>query len=409
MTTPARSSSPDPTNLQPHADPVAIRTGFDPAHLQSGLNAIVSAGVPGAIAEVIDGEESWTAGSGLADVESGLQMRPELHHRVGSIAKTFTTVAVLQLAEAGLLDLDVPVSRHLPELAADGGDPAGAEVTVRMLMNHTSGFAEYLPVIYESLRPFPDIASTSPQSLFDHRHTHFNRHELIAAGLASPPVGAPGGEPGVYSNTNYLLLAELIECLTGTGAEDHISSAVIAPAGLGDTYYPRAKRLEAVHSKLYESWFDMIDPPADFSEFDMSWVGPAASLVSTAADLNRFFGLLVSGGILTSESLTQMQRTGPVISFEGIPIDYGLGLHRQEHPRRPDDERMIRGGDEVFWGHDGTVWGGGALTVVSDDGRRRMTLLLNRQRWNTLDETGQPKPHAIDAAVAEFIGLGLGG
>ena len=69
----------------------------------------------------------------------------------------------------------------------------------------------------------------------------------------------------------------------------------------------------------------MIDPPRDYSVYDMSWVGPAASLISTVADLNRFYGLLLAGEIVNGSSLAQMQRTVPVISFEGKKIDYGLG------------------------------------------------------------------------------------
>ena len=76
----------------------------------------------------------------------------------------------------------------------------------------------------------------------------------------------------------------------------------------------------------------MIDPPRDFSVYDMSFVGPAAALISTVADLNRFYGLLLAGDIVSRSALEQMQRTGPVISFEGKTIDYGLGLHRMEIP-----------------------------------------------------------------------------
>ena len=93
----------------------------------------------------------------------------------------------------------------------------------------------------------------------------------------------------------------------------------------------------------------MIDPPRDYSVYDMSWVGPAASLISTVADLNRFYGLLLAGEIVDGSSLAQTQCTVPVISFEGKRIDYGLGLHKMEMP-----------GQGTFWDHDGTVWGGGS-------------------------------------------------
>ena len=110
----------------------------------------------------------------------------------------------------------------------------------------------------------------------------------------------------------------------------------------------------------------MIDPPRDYSVYDMSWVGPAASLISTVADLNRFFGLLLAGEIVSPSSLAQMQRTVPVISLEGKTIDYGLGLHTMEVP-----------GHGTFWGHDGTVWGAGAMAMTRADGKRQMSVAVN--------------------------------
>ncbi len=84
-----------------------------------------------------------------------------------------------------------------------------------------------------------------------------------------------------------------------------------------------------------------------------------------------------------------MQRTGPVISQEGKPIDYGLGLYPMEGP-----------GQGVFWGHGGTVWGGGTLAMIRADGERQMAVATNLQRWNRLDASGEPQPHAIDEALA---------
>lgn len=121
----------------------------------------------------------------------------------------------------------------------------------------------------------------------------------------------------------------------------------------------------------------MIDPPRDYTVYDMSWVGPAASLISTVADLNRFFGMLLAGEIVDRTSLAQMQRTVPVISFEGKPIETGLGLHRMQVP-----------GGGTAWGHDGSVWGAGAISMVDPDGGRRMSVAINLQRWNMLDSSG---------------------
>lgn len=365
-----------------------------PETLQARLDAAHEAGLIGIVAEVRHDDETWVGAAGLADAEAGVSMEPTMRQRVGSVSKTFTAAAVMRLVEAGEIDLDRSIGHYLPHLVPG---ERGAAITLEMLMGHTSGLADYLPQAYPSLAAFPKIAATTPASLEDHRFTRFDPVDLIATGVAAPPVGTPGGRPGVYSNTGYLLLAQLIELVTGLGAEQHITESVIAPAGLTDTELSTEPKIEAPHPKMYESWFGMFDPPRDFSVFDMSWVGPAASLVTTLADMNRFFGMLLAGEIVSPSSLERMRRTGQVIAFDGSRIDYGLGLHRVQAP-----------GLGTFWGHDGSVWGAGSVSLTSEDGRRQLSAAVNHQRWNQLDASGVPQPHAIDAALLAFLGEALG-
>jgi D-alanyl-D-alanine carboxypeptidase len=321
-------------------------------------------------------------------------MTADLHHRVGSITKTFTAAAVLQQVERGQVELDRPIGDYLPDLVPG---ERGRQISVRMLINHTSGLAEYLPYAYPSLAAFPVIYQTTPESLQQNRLRQFDPLDLIGGGVAAPACGDPGSTPGTYSNTNYLLLGQLLERVTGIEAEKLITEEVIERCGLTDTYFPDGPDVRGPHSRLYESWFGMFEPPRDFSSFDMSWVGPAAALVSTVADLNRFFARLLEGKIIGTTMLTQMQRTVPVISFEQTMLDYGLGLHRKDVP-----------GHGTSWGHDGSVWGGGAISMASADGRRQLSVAVNLQRWNRLDESGRPVPHPIDRALADFLQLGLG-
>ena len=372
-----------------------MKNPLDPAALNSALNKVNRAGIPGIFAEVRDGDEAWRGASGVADVSTGRPATPDLRHRVGSITKTFTAAAVMQEVERGQARLDASVGHYLPRLVPG---ERGRAITVRMLLNHTSGLAEYLPFAYPSLEAFPRLADTTPKSLDDNRLKQFQRTDLIDMGVAAPPVGTPGGTPGIYSNTNYLLLAQLLDHVTGTAAEDWITRSVIERAGLRHTEFPVGPRIDGPHSRLYESWFGMLDPARDYGDFDMSWVGPAASLISTVADLNRFFRMLLAGEIVDRSSLAQMQSTVLVISQEGKKIEYGLGLHRREVP-----------GCGTFWGHDGSVWGGGAISMAGADGKRLMSVAVNLQRWNELDSTGKPRPHAIDAALAALYDLALCG
>ncbi|MFE0763600.1 serine hydrolase domain-containing protein [Streptomyces smyrnaeus] len=380
-----------------------MKNSLDSAALNAAVEDVHHAGIPGLFAEVRDGDQVWRGAAGVADVVTGHPVTADMRHRVGSITKTFTAAAVLQQVETGRISLDTPIGQYLPELVPG---ERGDAVTVRMLINHTSGLAEYLPYAYPSLKAFPALADTGPQSLDEHRHTRFRRADLIELGVTAPAVGTPGGRPGVYSNTNYLLLSELLEQVTGASAEQYITRNVIERAGLRDTGFPAGPHVDGPHSRLYEAWFGMIDPPRDYSVYDMSWVGPSASLISTVADLNRFYGLLLAGEIVNPSSLAQMQRTVPVISQEGKTIDYGLGLHPMEIPGQGPGQDQGRG---TFWGHGGTVWGGGALAMTRADGKRQLAVAVNLQRWNRLDSSGKPQPHPIDDALATLYRVAMYG
>jgi len=120
--------------------------------------------------------------------------------------------------------------------------------------------------------------------------------------------------------------------------------------------------------------------------------------VSTVADLNRFFGMLFAGEIVSRSSLAQMRHTVPVISQEGKMIEYGLGVHPMDVP-----------GFAGFWGHGGTVWGGGAISMTHPGSKRQMSVALNLQRWNRLDASGRPQPHPIDDALAALYQVAMTG
>ncbi|HTS62654.1 MAG TPA: serine hydrolase domain-containing protein [Candidatus Acidoferrales bacterium] len=372
-----------------------MRNSLDRVELEAAIDKVHRAGMPGVIAEVRDGDEVWRGAAGVADVSTSRPITPDMRHRVGSITKTFTAAAILQQVENGQITLDMPIAHYLPRLVPG---ERGDAITVRMLINHTSGLADYLPYAYPSLKSFPSLRDTTPESLDNNRFKRFHPAELIEMGVRAPPTGTPGGTPGIYSNTNYQLLCQLLELVTGTTAEKCITQNVIERAGLCDTELPSGTDINGPHSQMYEAWFGMIDPPRDYSVYDMSWVGPAASLISTVADLNRFYGLLLAGEIVNASSLAQMQCTVPVISFEGKRIEYGLGLHKMEIP-----------GHGTFWGHDGTVWGAGAITMTRADGNRQMSVAVNLMRWNRLDSSGKPQPHPIDDALPAFYQLAMRG
>ncbi|MEV4680512.1 serine hydrolase domain-containing protein [Streptomyces kurssanovii] len=343
------------------------------------MDGVHRAGVPGVYAEVRDAGRTWRGASGVADVRTGRPVTPDMRQRVGSITKTFTAAAVMQQVEQGRIQLDAPIGGYLPQLVPG---ERGKKITVRMLLNNTSGLPDYIRYA------FPSLQDMSPKSLDDNRFRQFRPAELIKMGVDAPPAGEPGATPGVYSNTNYLLLGQLLEQVTGTTAEKYITRNVIERAGLRHTGFPARPRIEGPHSRMYESLWGLNDPPRDYSVYNMSWTGTGAALVSTMEDLNRFYGKLLDGKIVNQASLAQMQRTVPVVALDGSLIEYGLGLHKV----------AIRDCG-TFWGHDGTVWGAGTMSLTRADGERQLSVALNLQRWNKPDSSGKPQHHPIDAAL----------
>jgi D-alanyl-D-alanine carboxypeptidase len=360
-------------------------TGFDPAKLQSALDGLHRAGMPGVHAEVRDADQVWRGASGVADVTTGRPIRHDMLQRVGSITKTFTAAAIMQQVEKDRIRLDAPIGDYLHLVPGE----RGKKITVRMLLNHTSGLADYLPYAFPSLEGFPSGPDVSPKSLDDNRFRQFRPAELIEMGVKAPATGEPGSPTGVYSNTNYFLLGQLLEQVTGTTTEKYITENVIERAGLQHTAFPDGPRINGPHPQMYEALYGLIDPPRDYSVYNMSWVGPAASLVSTMEDLNRFYDKLLGGEIVNQSSLAQMQRTVPVIALDGQKIDYGLGLHKVEIA-----------GCGTFWGSDGTVFGAETMSLTRDDGKRQMSVAMNLVRWNKLDSSGNPQPHPIDDALS---------
>ncbi|MFI6423077.1 serine hydrolase domain-containing protein [Streptomyces sp. NPDC050842] len=372
----------------------ASGSALDRVALESALDGVHRAGVPGVFAEVRDNGRTWRGASGVADVTTGRPVTADMRQRVGSITKTFTAAAVMQQVEQGRIRLDAPIGGYLPRLVPG---ERGKRITVRMLLDNTSGIPDYLRYAFPSLAAFPSLPDISTESLDDNRFRRFRPEELIEMGLAAPPAGEPGALPGVYSNTNWLLLGQLLEEVTGTPAEEYITRNVIERAGLRHTGFPSGTRIKGPHSRMYESFYGLIDPPRDYSVYDMSWTGTGAALVSTTEDLHRFYARLLGGGIVSRASLAQMQRTVPVIALDGSMIEYGLGLHK------------VTKDCGTFWGHDGSVWGAGTISLTRADGKRQMSVAVNLQRWNEPDSSGVPQPHPIDGALSTLYGEALCG
>ncbi|WP_223166802.1 serine hydrolase domain-containing protein [Nonomuraea sp. SYSU D8015] len=370
------------------AAPGTAAASTDRQELQQSLDAVREAGMYGIYSNVRDGGRTWRGASGVADVDTRRPVRPDMVHRVGSITKTFTAVAVLQQVERGAVELDAPIGRYLPDLVPG---ERGRKITVRMLLNHTSHIADYVAPA------FPSLLEGSPASLDEHRFRRIAPPELVRMGLGGAPTGEPGAATGSYSNTNYVLAGLLLEKVTGESAERYITRDVIRRAGLRHTSFPRTPHIPGPHSKAYESLFGLIDPPRDYSVYDMSWAGTAGAVTSTMEDLNRFYRALLRGDLVGTAQLAEMQKTVPVRVGGGQIDAYGLGIYALDLPCGR------------FWGHDGGVFGMLTQSLSSPDGRRQVSFGLNRAKYQRIDENGAVEPSPIDYAIVDHMLLALCG
>lgn len=364
--------------------------GLDRPALRASLDAIHKAGMYGAFSAVRSGSAQWRGATGIADVDSGRPTRPDFEHRVGSITKTFTAVAVLQEVGAGRIDLDAPVGRYIPDMVPG---ERGQQVTVRMLLNHTSGIADYI------LPAFPGILENPGKALDENRLRHIAPEELARLGLAAPPQAERGKHS--YSNTNYILAGLILERVTGQKPEAYITRNVIRKAGLRHTYFPKSASLKGPHAKMYESFYGLIDPPRDYSVYDMSWAGTAGALVSTTSDLNDFYRALLSGRLIGAAQLREMKTTVPAYETppgEEAQMRYGLGIATLQLPS---------GG--WYWGHDGAVFGAGMWAMSSEDGRRQVAIGWNLMKYQRFDAEGRPLPDPISDALYAHVDGALAG
>ncbi|WP_406858965.1 serine hydrolase domain-containing protein [Streptomyces sp. HUAS MG47] len=368
---------------------VAETAPLDRAGLRAALDAFHEAGMYGAHTAVRDGHARWRGATGYADVDTKQPMRADMEHRIGSITKTFTAVALLQQSARGRLDLDAPVGRYLPELVPG---ERGRQVTVRMLLNHTSGIGDYV------LPAFPGIVEDPGKALDAQRFRHIEPEELARLGLAAPATTVG---KHVYSNTNYVLAGLVLEKVTGQDAEAYITRNVIRRAGLKHTYFPASPRLTGPHPKMYESFYGYIEPARDYSVYDMSWAGAAGAMVSTPSDLASFYRQLLGGRLLGPAELKQMKTTVPAYDAapgEEVSMRYGLGLYTLKMPS---------GG--WYWGHDGAVFGAGTWALSTEDGSRQTALAYNLMKYQRFEENGTPKPDPVTPAMVAYMDRALSG
>jgi D-alanyl-D-alanine carboxypeptidase len=308
-------TEPPPDNWDP-----ALNTHPDGPAFQNLINQYARGGLPGIVLYVRTPEGLWNGAAGYAGIESGIRMQPTHRHFAASVTKMYMATAVLLLAEDGLIDLDAPISQYLPS-SIYGPIPNAAGSTVRHLLGHTSGIPDFGCLEYD-LDTFNDpMGSYPPDRMLSYVH-------------GQPTIFTPGNGY-LYSNTNYLLLALLVDHVTGASHANVISERILQQLGLDATYYKNEPGYPSPPG-LVNSYQDLAgdgrlmnvsDMTVHYTEMFIGYTG----LIASSADYAAFIEALLDGNIIGQETLDEMMEQtectcyGLGLSFTETPYGTGIG------------------------------------------------------------------------------------
>ncbi|MFE5853018.1 serine hydrolase domain-containing protein [Streptomyces sp. NPDC056500] len=331
-------------------------------------------GIPGVLASVRDGDRVWRGDAGVADVRTGKERGDHDRFRIGSITKTFVATVILKLEAEGRLDLDDTVEKWLPGMVSGNGHNGG-KVSIRQLLNHTSGISSY------TANPeFGDTYLT--KGFLKNRYYRHSPENLVGWAMGSAPDFAPG-TGWSYSNTNYILAGLIIEKTTGGSYEQAVKDRILRPLGLRNTSLPRhSTAMPQPSGRAYTKMFNET-PPAEFHDatrLNASWGWSAGDMISTTGDLQRFASALMSGKLLQPRQQKELTTTVDP-DIPGVTGRYALGL----------ENTRLSCGVEI-WGHSGGIHGSGSEMYTTTGGKRTLVTNVNGD-WNP-----DPTPATVNAA-----------
>ncbi len=292
--------------------------------------------------------------AGLADKATGQPMQPQDRVHIGSITKTFVATVVLQLAAEGRLSLNDSVQKWLPGVSTGHGyDPA--RITVRQLLQQTSGIRDYLDdPVFQTVQGLGE--TWQPRQLVD-----------IALRLGPPVHG------WLYSNTNYILLGMIIQKVTGQRPITEISDRILAPLGLRDTSFPlTSTQIPAPYAHGYYGSLDVTNVVNPSS----AWT--AGAMISTVDDVARFYRALLTGRLLPPAQQRELLATIPVDDTgELFAEHYGLGIY------------SVQLSCGTTWGHDGGYPGGfKTIAYTSRNGSRQAVMVYSDYKMSVPPPAG---------------------
>jgi CubicO group peptidase (beta-lactamase class C family) len=300
--------------------------------------------VPSAsIAVVKDGRIAYLQAYGLARLNPPMEATPQMQYSIGSISKQFTAAAVLLLAQEGKLTLEDPVSKYLPELTRS------KDVTIRMLLSHTSGYQDYWPEDYVMTSM---MVPTTAQHILDV--------------WAKRPLDFDPGTQWQYSNTNFVIAGRIVEQVSGTPLIDLLKKRIFLPLGMDNIYDTDASKLPATDPTGYER--HALGPQRPSPLEGVGWMFAAGELAMPPHDLALWDISVINRSLLDAASYAQMFK--PVLLKSGVSSGYGLGVFVGKR----DGRAIIE--------HSGEVSGFVSENLVFPDDRAAIIVLTNEMATN---------------------------
>ncbi|PHA68511.1 serine hydrolase domain-containing protein [Bacillus toyonensis] len=321
--------------------------------VKEAMRDTLQLGYAGILAKTSEGGKTWSYAAGLADLSTKKPMKTDFRFRIGSVTKTFIATVLLQLSGENRLNLDDSIEKWLPGVIQGNGYD-GNQITIRQILNHTSGIADYV-----NSKDF-DIMDTKKS---------YTAEEFVKMGISLPPDFAPG-KGWSYSNTGYVLLGILIEKVTGNSYAEEVENRIIELLDLSNTFLPGNSSV--IPGTKHARGYFQLDGASELK--DVTYINPGSSdgdMISTADDLNKFFTYLLSGKLLKEQQLKQMLTTVPT-NREGT--GYGLGIYETKLPN----------GVSV-WGHRGGVPGFTTFAGGTLGGKHTLAVNLNSFKADSPD------------------------
>ncbi|MFJ6623173.1 serine hydrolase domain-containing protein [Kitasatospora sp. NPDC091335] len=345
----------------------------DRPELRKAIEELVEAGFTGIQLRVNDERGEWVGSAGARELGGSTRPLTDAHFRIGSTTKNFVATSVLMLVAEGRIGLDAPVADYLPEFGPD------RRITVRMLLQHTSGIFNHTGELYEDGTIVPGVPWRGKEWV-DARFRTYRPEELVRLSLSRPARFAPGAGWS-YANTNYVLARLVVEKVTGRSFAEELRRLILGPLEMTGTVAPgTSPEIPEPHNHGYYRYEDAGQQrTVDVTRQNPSWVGAGGDMISTTKDLHTYFSALMGGKLLPAALLTEMRTPEPTAG-------YGLGVFAQETD-----------GGTVFH-HHGAVMGSAALMYGTADGARTLTAGLT---W--VDDAGMAVAPAFRSAQQRFL------